>query len=171
MCKKQQYLQYYTIFLPGSSFSTQSPRCVENKDTPQNHLETAGHSRHQRSIRNNTAPDDFQLYKISTRVFVFYTIPWCVITSYRPIAKFIVSRCAFCKLQRNFGFFCSVNNWLSGPLRKHGHGLWFVIGGFRSVLFVSCFKVCCFVIILFRAIIDWFKVCFADFSDLSYSCH
>ena len=34
------------------------------------------------------------------------------------IAKFVVSRCAFCKLQRNFGFFCSVNH-LSGPLRKH----------------------------------------------------
>ena len=35
-----------------------------------------------------------------------------------------------------------------------GHGLWFVIGAFRSVLFVSCFKICCFVIVLFRAIID-----------------
>ena len=34
------------------------------------------------------------------------------------IAKFVVSRCAFCKLQRNFGFFCSVNQ-SSGPLRKH----------------------------------------------------
>ena len=35
-----------------------------------------------------------------------------------------------------------------------GHGLWFVIGGSWSVLFVSCFKVRCFVIVLFRAIID-----------------
>ena len=35
-----------------------------------------------------------------------------------------------------------------------GHGLWFVIGGFQSVLFVSCFMILCFVIILFRAIID-----------------
>ena len=34
------------------------------------------------------------------------------------------------------------------------HGLWFVIGRFRSVLFLWCFKVRCFVIILFRAIID-----------------
>ena len=34
------------------------------------------------------------------------------------IAKFVVSRCAFCKLRRNFGFFCSVNH-LSGPLREH----------------------------------------------------
>ena len=31
-----------------------------------------------------------------------------------------------------------------------GHGLWFVIGGFWSVLFVWCFKVCCFVIACFR---------------------
>ena len=44
----------------------------------------------------------------------------------------IASRCAFWKLQRCFGFFCSVNH-LSGPLRKHmfiwtslkSHGLWF----------------------------------------------
>ena len=82
-----------------------------------------------------------------------------------------VQSCSFANLKRNslyravrfayFGFFCSVNH-LSGPLRKHiftcmsskGHGLWFVIGGFRSVLFVSCFKVRCFVIVLFRAIID-----------------
>ena len=62
----------------------------------------------------------------------------------------------------NFGFFCSVNH-LGGPLRKQtftctsskGHGLWFVIGGFRSVLFVSCFKVRCFMIVLFLAIIDY----------------
>ena len=56
-------------------------------------------------------------------------------------------------------FFCSVNH-LSGTLGKHmftcssskGHSLWFVIGGFRSVLFVSCLNVRCFVIGLFRAI-------------------
>ena len=47
-----------------------------------------------------------------------------------------------------------------------GHGLWFVIGEFRSVLFVSCFKVRCFVIVLFRAIIDYRLVNFA-FSFLS----
>ena len=33
------------------------------------------------------------------------------------ITKFVVSRCGFCKLRRNFGSFCSVNH-LSGPLRK-----------------------------------------------------
>ena len=62
-------------------------------------------------------------------------------------------------------FFCSVNH-LRGPLRKHmftckslkGHGLCFVIGRFRSVLFLWCFKVDCFAIILFRAIIDLFKL-------------
>ena len=34
------------------------------------------------------------------------------------IAKFVVSRCAFCKFWRNFGYFCSVNH-LSEPFRKH----------------------------------------------------
>ena len=34
------------------------------------------------------------------------------------LAKFVVSRCAFCKLGRNFEFFCSVNH-RRGPLRKH----------------------------------------------------
>ena len=84
--------------------------------------------------------------------------PWRFVSL--VIAKFVVSRCAFCKLGGNFGFFCSLNH-LNGPIRKHmftctsskGHGSWFVIGGFRSVLFVSCFKVRCFVIVLFRAII------------------
>ena len=64
-------------------------------------------------------------------------------------------------LYRAVGFFCSVNH-LSGPLRKYmftcssskGHGLWFVICGFRTVLFVSCFRARRFVIVLFRAIID-----------------
>ena len=60
-------------------------------------------------------------------------------------AKFVVSR-----FEGFFEFFCSVNH-ISGLLRKHmftctsskAHGLWFVIGGFRSVLFVSYFKVRC----------------------------
>ena len=64
-----------------------------------------------------------------------------------------------------FGFFCSINH-LSRPLRKHmftctsskSHGLWLVIGEFWSVLFVSHFKVHCFVIVLFRAIIDQFSL-------------
>ena len=77
------------------------------------------------------------------------------------IAKFVASLSAFCKIRRNLSFFCSVHH-LSGPLREHmftctsskGHGLWFVTGGFRSVLIVSCFKVRCFVIVLFLALID-----------------
>ena len=60
-----------------------------------------------------------------------------------------------------FGFLFSLNH-LSGPLRKYiftwtsskGHGFSFVIGGCRSVLFVSYYKACCFVIVLFWAIID-----------------
>ena len=54
----------------------------------------------------------------------------------------------------------------SGPLREKmftftsskGHSLWFVIGGFRSVLIVSCFKVRCFVIVLFPALIDYIRL-------------
>ena len=50
--------------------------------------------------------------------------------------------------QLTIAFFAAVNH-LSGPLRKHnftstgstGHSLCFVIGGFRSVLCASCFKV------------------------------
>ena len=78
---------------------------------------------------------------------------------------------------KGFCIFCSVNH-LSGPVRKQmftctsskGHGLRFGIGGFRSVLFVSCFKVRCFVIVLFRAIIDQLRLLrrfFCSFSFLS----
>ena len=38
-------------------------------------------------------------------------------THVQIIAKFVISRCAVCKLRRNLGFFCSVNH-LSGPIRK-----------------------------------------------------
>ena len=34
------------------------------------------------------------------------------------IAKFVLLQCTFCKLRRNFGFFCSVSH-CSSPLRKH----------------------------------------------------
>ena len=51
------------------------------------------------------------------------------------------------KTQLTIAFFAAVNH-LNGPLRKQnftlagskGHGLWFVIGGFRSVLCVSVFQ-------------------------------
>ena len=75
---------------------------------------------------------------------------------WEPNKRWVISL----SLYRDFGFFCSVNH-LSGPVRKHmvmcasskGYGLWLVIGGFRSVLFVSCFKFRCFAIVLLRAII------------------
>ena len=65
----------------------------------------------------------------------------------------IVSRCLFCKLRWNF---CSVSH-----LKKHmftwtsskDHDLWFVIGGFRSVWFVSVFQGLLIVIVPFRAIV------------------
>ena len=79
-----------------------------------------------------------------------------------------------------FGFFYSANH-LSGPLRKFmftctsskGHGLWFLIGVSRSVLFVSCFKVRCFVNVLFRGIIDKLSLLrrfLRSFSFLSLTC-
>ena len=82
------------------------------------------------------------------------------------IAKFVASLCAFGKLRRNLSFFCSRPSSQSRPLREKmftctsskGHSLWFVIGGFRSVLIVSCFKVRCFVIVLFPALIDYIRL-------------
>ena len=77
------------------------------------------------------------------------------------IAKFVVSRCAFCI----FWVFVFPQS-SEGILRKYiftctsskGHGLSLVIGGSCSVLFVSCYKACCFVTVLFWAIIDWLSL-------------
>ena len=66
------------------------------------------------------------------------------------IAKFIVSRCAFSKLQRNFRFFCTVNH-LRRPLRKH---LFTCHRCISTTLFVSVFQGSFLVIALFRARID-----------------
>ena len=60
---------------------------------------------------------------------------------------FINTRILKFKRQLTFAFFAAVNH-LSGALRKQrlnstsskGHGLWFVIGGFRSVFIVSVFQ-------------------------------
>ena len=41
-CVRDNNIFNCTKFRPGSSFSTQSPQCVENEDPPQNHLETVG---------------------------------------------------------------------------------------------------------------------------------
>ena len=69
------------------------------------------------------------------------------------IAKFIVLCCAFCKLRRNFGFFCSINHH-SGPLRKH----MFTCDWCISIHFVCfCFSSSLLVIALFQAIINQFS--------------
>ena len=34
-------------------------------------------------------------------------------------AKLVVSRCAFCKLRRDFGFFCSVNRFSEGGVNAN----------------------------------------------------
>ena len=62
-------------------------------------------------------------------------------------ALFTSMRIVKFKSQLTIAFFAAVNH-LNGPLRKQnftltgskGHGLWFVIGGFRSVLCVSVFQ-------------------------------
>ena len=80
------------------------------------------------------------------------------------LAKFIVSRCTFCKLQRKLGFFCSVNH-LSGPLWKQ----MFTCDWCILIHFV------CFCISRITAC-DWTVsgndrlVFFKAFYDLSYSC-
>ena len=59
------------------------------------------------------------------------------------------------KSQLTIAFFAAVNH-LNGPLRKQnftltgskGHGLWFVIGGFRSVLCVSALQASLLVIVI-----------------------
>ena len=47
-------------------------------------------------------------------------------------AKFVVSGCTFCKLRKDFGFFCSVNH-LNGSLRKHVY-----LNEFKRSRFVIC---------------------------------
>ena len=34
-------------------------------------------------------------------------------------AKFVVSRCAYCKMRRDFGFFCSVNHFTEGGVNAN----------------------------------------------------
>ena len=123
----------------------------------------AGNRNPQRGIQESETVVDYLTHRKGTVPF---------------LAKFVVSRCAFCKLRRNFAFsVLSIiledllgNTCMFTCTSSKGHGLWFVIGGFRSVLFVSCFKVGCFVIVLFRAIIDQLRLLrrfFCSFSFLS----
>ena len=83
------------------------------------------------------------------------------------IAKFVVLRCAFCKLRRNFGFFSSVNHLLD----LLGNTCLLVIGAFRSTMFVSVFQGSLLVIALYRTVSGNDRlVNFEAFYDLSYSC-
>ena len=79
-------------------------------------------------------------------------------------ATFIVLRCVFCKVRRNFRFFCSVNH-LSRPLRKH----MFTCDWCISIQFV-CFCVSR-LLACDRPVSDKNRLVFFEvFSDLSYSC-
>ena len=79
-------------------------------------------------------------------------------------SQILVSCFAFCKLRRNFGFFCSVNH-LSGPLRKHI----FTCDWCISIHFV-CFCVLRFVACDRPVSGNNRLVFFKHFSDISYSC-
>ena len=80
------------------------------------------------------------------------------------------------KSQLTIAFFAAVNH-LNGPLRKQnftltgskGHGLWFVIGGFRSVLCVSMFQGSLLVIVI---MIDGSEKrnCQGGFCTLEFAC-
>ena len=76
----------YTKFRTRSLFSTQSPRCVENKDLPQNHFETAFNNFSAwKSLK--TVSSCFQV--ILRGVFVFYT-PGGLCRKRRPWTKFCI---------------------------------------------------------------------------------
>ena len=88
---------------------------------------------------------------------------WSIRRGHKTLkAKFVVSCCAFCKVQRNFGFFCSVNH-LSRPLRKH----MFTCDWCISIHFV-CFCVSRLVACDCSVSDDNRLVFFEDFTDLSY---
>ena len=65
------------------------------------------------------------------------------------LIKRLVSRCSFCKLRKNFGFFCFVNH-LNRPLRKQMFTCDWCIS-IHSAYFGAL------VIALFRAIIEYFS--------------
>ena len=55
-------------------------------------------------------------------------------------AKFVVSSCAYCKLRRDFGFFCSVNHliegdgeWIFCPRKEADVALLLQVTGIRKI--------------------------------------
>ena len=78
---------------------------------------------------------------------------WPMVSSFTALFK--TTRIMKLKSQLTTPFFAAVNH-LRGPLRKQnftstgskGHGLWLVIGGFRSVLGVSVFQCSLLVIVI-----------------------
>ena len=88
--------------------------------------------------------------RLSLKGMVFYKADClsCLLFFSPPfLAKFVVSRCAFWKLRKNFGFFCSFNH-----VDLLGNTCLLVIGAFWSTLFVSVFQGSLLVIALFRTV-------------------
>ena len=81
-------------------------------------------------------------------------------------SQILVSFFAFCKLQRNFGLFCSVNR-LSGPLRKHIFTCdWCISIHLKLVSFCVLRFLACD-----RPVSGNNRLVFFEhFSDISYSC-
>ena len=83
----------------------------------------------------------------------FYFLCLCPLRYFT--ALFTNTRILRLKRQLTIAFFAAVNH-LNGPLRKQnftltgskGHGLWFVISGFRSILCVSVFQGSLLVIVI-----------------------
>ena len=103
-----------------------------------------------------------------TRFYDKYLVGFSSLFFAEFIAKFVVPRCAFCKLRRNFEFFCSVNH-LNGPLRKPMFTCDWCISIHLVCFCISRFAV--LVIAPFRSVSGNGRlVFFQAFYDLSYSC-
>ena len=134
----------------GAKIKTQKNRWTKIYPPKKSHAEFPSHNKNFQEAQNDITR------KIERLVLNTPLNPY--------LAKFFVSRCAFGKVQRNFGFFCSVNH-LSGPLRKHI----FTCDWCISIYFV-CFCVSRFVACDRPVSGNNRLVFFEDFSDHSYSC-
>ena len=99
------------------------------------------------SRRSWNAPDDTVGQQTEEQKYAVASY-WCNTSSISNItALFTNMRIVKFNSQLIIAFFAAVNH-LSGPLRKQnftltgskGHGLWFLIGGFRSLLCISVFQ-------------------------------